>query len=148
MDYGPWTKKLKMRNYKKIEAWISASDLAMAIYMKTGMFPKEEKYGLISQIRRAAISVLASIAEGASRQHNKEYLQLLYVARGSLAEVEVLLEISARLSFLKEPHFKELNSLFQKTARCLFGLIRAVASDVHSPWSIVHSPSNKEEEHV
>ena len=143
MDRGPNCKP-KVRNYKKIEAWLLASDFALAIYAHTGDFPKEERYGLVSQIRRAAISVLANIAEGAGRQHKKEYLQLLYVARGSLLETESLLEISARLSFLNIPKFQKLTALCGKTARCLFGLIRAVESEVHCPLSTVHCPPNKE----
>jgi len=132
-----------MRNYKKIEAWLLASDFAVQVYMITNQFPKEERYGLVSQIRRAAISTLANIAEGAGRQHLKDYLQFLYVARGSLSETEALLEVSTRLSFLDYPRFKELILLCHKTAKCLFGLIRAVESEVHSPWSMVHSPISK-----
>ncbi|MBI5299986.1 MAG: four helix bundle protein [Deltaproteobacteria bacterium] len=131
-----------MRNFKNIQAWILASDLAVQIYTRTSNFSKEERYGLISQMRRAAISTLANIAEGASRQHKKDYLNFLYIARGSLSETEALLEISRRLLFLNSSLFEELTLICQKTARCLFGLIRAVESEVYSPWSVVHSLSN------
>src|SRR3989338_2586686 len=97
-----------MRNFKNIQAWILASDLAVQIYTRTSNFPKEERYGLISQMRRAAISTLANIAEGAGRQHKKDYLNFLYIARGSLSETEALLEISRRLLFLKGSLFEEL----------------------------------------
>ncbi|MDP2599900.1 MAG: four helix bundle protein [Deltaproteobacteria bacterium] len=143
MDNGPRTKDQKMRNFKKIEAWLLASDLAVAIYGQTGKFPKEERYGLISQVRRSAISVLANIAEGAGRQHKKDYLNFLYIARGSLSETESLLEISARLHYLGEPHLKQLIEFCHKTAKCLYGLIRAVESEVHGPLSMVLGPNNK-----
>lgn len=137
-----------MRNYKKIDAWLLASDLVVEIYQVTGYFPREERFGLISQIRRAVISVLANIAEGASRNHKKQYLEFLYVAKGSLSEAEALLEVSFRLTFLKTIQFNKLAFLVQKTAKCLFGLIRAVEKEVHSPWSQVPGPINKEEQYA
>ena len=122
-----------MRNYKKIEAWLLASDLVVSIYTITGRFPAQERFGLIAQIRRSAVSVLANIAEGASRQHLKDYLQFLYIAKGSLSETEALLCISERLVFLNQPAFQKLAMMCDKTARCLFGLIRAVEFEVRSP---------------
>ncbi|MBI4124854.1 MAG: four helix bundle protein, partial [Deltaproteobacteria bacterium] len=137
-----------MMDYKKIEAWILASDLAVAVYSMTSDFPKEERFGLVSQIRRAAISALANIAEGASRQYQREYLQFLYLARGSLTEAKSLLEISLRLSFVRSTKFQNLHALHEKTSRCLYGLIRAVEKQVRSPQSVVRSPNNKEAAYV
>jgi len=71
-----------MRDFKNIKAWQYADDFAAIVYSKTKSFPKEELYGLTSQLRRAAISVPSNIAEGASREHKREYLHFLYVSRG------------------------------------------------------------------
>lgn len=120
-----------------------SSDLTVSVYGYTGSFPKEERYGLISQMRRASISALANIAEGAGRKHKKEYLNFLYIAKGSLSELEALLEIANRLHFLRQSDFIESLCQTKKTARCLFGLIRAVEFEVHGPRSIVQCPSNK-----
>lgn len=148
MDQGLKDEGDKMRNFKKIEAWLLASDLAVAIYAQTGKFPKEERYGMISQVRRSTISVLANIAEGAGRQHKKEYLHFLYIARGSLSETESLLEVSVRLHYLEQPNLQQLIELCHKTAKCLYGLIRAVESEVHGPLSMVLGPNNKGGIHV
>ncbi len=82
------------RDFKNIKAWQYADDLAVLAYSKTRSFPKEELYGITSQLRRAVVSVPANIAEGANREHKKEYLHFLYIARGSMAETEYLLHLS------------------------------------------------------
>ena len=85
------------RDFKKIKARQHADDLAVTVYIKTRNFPRDELYGLTSQLRRAAVSVAANIAEGSSREHKKEYLNFLYIARGSISEVEYLLHLSNRV---------------------------------------------------
>ena len=75
----------------------------------TKIFPKEELYGITSQIRRAAVSVPSNIAEGATRNHNKEYLQFLYVAKGSLAESEYLLYLANQLAYVDAGSMRRLN---------------------------------------
>jgi four helix bundle protein len=75
-----------MRDYRKIDAWRLADDLTVFIYRKTGSFPREEIYGLTSQLRRASYSVPANIVDGATRDSKKDYLHFLYIARGSLSE--------------------------------------------------------------
>ncbi|HET9368448.1 MAG TPA: four helix bundle protein [Candidatus Udaeobacter sp.] len=74
-----------MRDYTKIEAWRLADHLTVVVYERTRSFPREEIYGLTSQMRRAAFSIPANIVEGASRESKKDYLHFLYIARGSLA---------------------------------------------------------------
>ena len=91
-----------MRDYTKIEAWKLADDLTVAIYERTKSFPKEELYGLTSQIRRAAYSVPANIAEGASRESKKDYLHFLYIARGSLSEAQYFIHLAQRLGYLSD----------------------------------------------
>ena len=80
--------------FKKLIVWNKAYDLALGVYKKTKEFPKDELYGLTSQLRRASLSVSANIAEGYDRQHRKEYLHYLSIARGSLSEVETYLKLS------------------------------------------------------
>lgn len=98
-------------NYKKIIAWKLADDLTVKIYEMTRTFPKEEKFGIISQIRRAAMSVPANIAEGSKRNSIREFLHFLYVARGSLAETEYFLHLSRRLNYLSPKEHTELQNL-------------------------------------
>jgi four helix bundle protein len=83
-------------------------------------------YGIISQLRRAAVSMPTNIAEGACREHKKEYLRFLYVARGSIAEVEYLLYLSRRIGYLKKDEYKQVEDLRKKTAKTLHGLINSV----------------------
>ena len=89
-----------MRDYTKIKAFNIADDFVVDIYKHTKCFPKEERYGLTSQIRRAAVSVPSNIAEGASRRHKRDYLHFLYISRGSLAEAGYLLHLSNRLDYI------------------------------------------------
>ena len=119
-----------MRNYKNIKAFQLADDLVVEIYKVTQQFPKEEIYGLTSQLRRAAVSVPSNIAEGASRQHQKDYLQFLYVARASLAETEYLLHLATKLGYLGNDLFTRVEERKQEVAKTLFGLLEAVKKDL------------------
>ena len=100
------------------------------IYSKTRSFPKEELYGITSQLKRAAISVPANIAEGASREHKKEYLNFLYIARGSIAETEYLLHLANRLKYFQDDDYKKLEEFRKETAKILQGLINSVKKEV------------------
>ena len=134
-----------MRDYTKIDAWRLADDLTVAIYECTRGFPREELYGLTSQLRRAAGSVPANIAEGASRESRKEYLHFLHIARGSLAETRYFLHLAQRLGYLVESDAARLAEQGGQTFGCLHGLIRAVEKDGErisaptSPSSLVSS---------
>jgi four helix bundle protein len=118
------------RDFKKIKAWQYADDFAVLVYCKTKSFPREELYGITSQLRRAAVSVPANIAEGASREHKREYVHFLYVARGSIAETEYLLHLAKRLEYLQNNEYEELEDLRKETARTLHGLINSVKKEV------------------
>ena len=108
-------------NHKNLKVWEKAIDLAEEIYKITKEFPKEELYGIVSQIRRAAVSISANIAEGAARNSNKEYIQFLYIALGSLSELETELIISNRVGYLKnEIIFNKLIDI----KKLLLGLIK------------------------
>jgi four helix bundle protein len=118
------------RDFKNIKAWQYADDLAVLVYSKTKTFPKEEIYGITSQLRRAAVSVATNAAEGASRKHKREYLNFLYIARGSIAEVEYLLHLSERVGYLDNDSYQKLESLRIKAAKTLYGLINSVKKDI------------------
>ena len=115
-----------MRDFRKIEAWQLADDLAVAVYEATKGFPKEEVYGITSQIRRAVTSVAANIVEGASRESAKDYAHFLQIARGSLAETQYFLHLSRRLGYLDQGGAVQLEQAARRVFGCLHGLIQAV----------------------
>jgi len=118
-----------MRDYTKIEAWRLADDLTVAVYERTRSFPKEEMYGLTSQLRRASYSVPANIVEGASRESKKDYLHFLYIARGSLSEAQYFIHLARRLDYLSLEDSDALREQTKLAFACLHGLIRAVEKE-------------------
>lgn len=118
-----------MRDYTKIDAWRLADDLTVAVYERTRSFPKEEVYGLTSQLRRASYSVPANIVEGASRESKKDYLHFLYIARGSLSETQYFVHLAKRLGYLSSKDADNLREQTRTTFACLHGLIRAVEKE-------------------
>lgn len=120
-----------MRNFRNIKAWQLADEMVISIYGKTKMFPKEELYGLTSQLRRAAVSVCANIAEGAARLYKKEYLKFLNISNGSIAEVEYLLLLSNQLGYLQANDYDDLEQKRKSAAMTLSGLIKAVRKDIN-----------------
>ena len=118
-----------MRDFKNIKAFQLADSVAVKIYELTKNFPKEEIYGLTSQIRRAAVSVPTNIAEGASRQHKKEYLHFLFISRSSLAETQYLIHLSTRLGYISEEQYLVLEENLNETAKTLYGLIKVVKKE-------------------
>ena len=118
-----------MRNYKKVVAWQRADQLTIEVYRVTHRFPREEVYGLTSQVRRAAYSVPANISEGAGRETDTEYLRFLHIARGSLSETEYFLHLANNLDYLSDEEYKELTVLVNQTFAALHGLIRAIGQD-------------------
>ncbi|HEX9046650.1 MAG TPA: four helix bundle protein [Verrucomicrobiae bacterium] len=118
-----------MRDYTKIQAWKLADDLTVAVYELTRAFPREETYGITSQLRRASSSVPANIVEGSTRESQKDYLHFLYIARGSLSETQYFIHLSKRLGYVSEPQANELHLLTKQTFACLHGLIKAVEKE-------------------
>ncbi len=114
------------RNYRKLVVWEAAKAFTLDVYRYTVDFPKEELFRLTSQLRRAAVSIPANIAEGAERQHVKEFLQFLYVARGSLAEAEVYLDLAKELSYLNRELCDGLCVQAEKVGKMLNGLINSL----------------------
>ena len=89
-----------MHNYKQLKIWNKSIDLVVDIYKATGEFPKEEKYGLISQMRRSAVSIPSNIAEGAGRNSDKEFCHFLTISHGSSYELETQVIVSERLKLI------------------------------------------------
>lgn len=118
-----------MGNYMELIVWKKSVDLVTEIYSVTTIFPKEELYGLTSQIRRASISVPSNIAEGHSRRSTSDYLQFLKIARGSCAELETQLIISKNLSYLSSEKFK---ILIEKTSE-ISKMLNAIITKLQTP---------------
>jgi four helix bundle protein len=118
-----------MRDYTKIEAWKLADDLTVAVYERTRSFPKQEIYGLTSQLRRASYSVPANIVEGSSRESKKDYLHFLFIARGSLSETQYFIHLAQRLGYLSSHEAEALYSQTKLAFGCLHGLIKAVEKE-------------------
>jgi len=119
-----------MRDYTKIEAWRLADDLTVAIYEATRTFPREEQYGITSQLRRAISSVPANIAEGSARESKKDYLHFLQIARASLSEAQYFVHLSGRLGYLPPSIAAPLHLQIKTAFACLPGLFRAVEKEV------------------
>ncbi len=115
-----------MANFKELLVWQKSIDFVTGIYKITETFPKTEIYGLVSQIRRAAVSIPSNIAEGNSRRSKPDYLQFLKIARGSCAEVETQLIISKNLGFLNEDNYLKLNQEIIELSKMLNGLINSL----------------------
>jgi four helix bundle protein len=118
------------RSYKDLFAWQKAMDLVTAIYRVTASFPKEEQFGLTSQLRRAAVSIPSNIAEGQGRLSEKEFRHFLGQARGSLMEVETQCQIALNLSYLSQDQTGEILKACAEVGRILNGLITSVAQSL------------------
>jgi four helix bundle protein len=131
-----------MRDYTKIDAWKLADDLTVGLYERTRTFPREETYGLTSQLRRAAYSVPANIAEGASRESKRDYLHFLYIARGSLSETQYFVHLARRLGYLETAEAEQLMFQTKQTFACLHGLTRAVERETGKFGKILAAASS------
>ncbi|MFC1713892.1 four helix bundle protein [Candidatus Poribacteria bacterium] len=115
-----------MRNYRKLGVWQHADELTVQIYRVTQRFLSTEMYGITSQLRRAAYSVPANIAEGSGRESNADYLRFLSIAQGSLAETEYFLHLARRLEYLSEDDWSQLTGQVNQTFAALIGLMKAI----------------------
>ena len=117
---------MRGRQVTSIKAWQLADELAVAAYQMTREFPKDELYGMTSQMRRAAVSVPANIAEGAKRTSQKEYLQFLSIARGSLAELRYYVHLAKRLEYFDSQKHEQLDGMCDEVGRVMYGLMRSI----------------------
>jgi four helix bundle protein len=116
-----------IRSYKDLIVWQKAMILAKTIYTITKKFPKEEIYGLTSQLRRAAVSVACNIAEGQARNSTGEFKQFLGVSRGSLAETETLILLSNDLNLISSAELEEITKITDEVSKLLSGLLKSLS---------------------
>ena len=116
--------KSKIKNFRDLDVWRLAMEIVVDSYKYTKSFPKEEVYGLVSQMRRAAVSIASNIAEGFNRYHNKEYRQFLYIALGSCAEMETQIEVSLLLGYITQSARDKIIEKLDHESRMLRNLIK------------------------
>ncbi len=119
-----------MHNYRELKVWNKSVELATEVYKETQSFPQEEKYGLISQIRRAVVSVSSNIAEGAGRSTTPQFIQFLTIAYGSCYELSTQLIISKNLNFLSESKLESLDGKISEIQKMIYRLKESIESKV------------------
>ncbi|MES2872182.1 MAG: four helix bundle protein [Bacteroidota bacterium] len=115
-----------MHNFRRLTIWQNAMILAKEVYITTATFPKEEKYGLISQINRCSVSVPSNIAEGSSRSSNKEFAHFIKISLGSLFELETQLTLSNEFGIINNEVLDDLTSKIVTLQRMLLGFIKTL----------------------
>jgi len=127
--------RLELKSYKELDAWKLSIELARRIYEITTTFPARETYGLSSQMQRAAVSVPSNIAEGSGRNSRKEFVQFIYLSRGSLLELETQLELSKMLGYIQEDKYSETAKLIARVHKIINGLIFSLKNSrtTHNP---------------
>jgi len=118
-----------VRDHTKLRAFELADEVAVLIYRATRKFPREEAYGLTSQMRRAAVSVPSNIVEGCTRESQAEYLRFLEIAFGSLRELHYQLGLGRRLGYTNEPGVSECDARIVETEKVLSALIRSMRNN-------------------
>jgi four helix bundle protein len=113
-----------VKSFKDLEVWKLSIDFVEDVYKLTNAFPGNEKFGLVPQMRRAAVSISSNIAEGQGRKNSKEFIQFLYITKGSLAEIETQLIICERLGYTS--NLIELTEKMKRIRMMIVGLINAL----------------------
>lgn len=113
----------KIKSYKELLIWQKGIVLVKEVYKLTKKFPRTEKFGLINQIQRAAISIPSNIAEGQARQHSKEFRQFLFTALGSLAELDTQLNIALELNYINQDELTSIDEKVTEVRRMIRGLL-------------------------
>lgn len=117
---------MEINSHKDLKVWKESMELVLLVYAATNEFPKDELYGLTSQIRRSSISIPSNIAEGAGRNGSKEFIRFLYISLGSLSELETQIEIALQLNYVK--NLDEIIFKIIYIRRMLSKLIRSLKS--------------------
>lgn len=119
-----------MSHFRKILVWEKSISLVTKIYKTTSSFPKEEIFGLTSQIRRSSVSIPSNIAEGSGRESTKDFLRFLYISLGSIFEMQTQLEIAKNITYIKEEEFNNLYEDSREIERMLASLIRKLKDTI------------------
>jgi four helix bundle protein len=133
---------MNSRGFKELKVWQSSMDMVTKVYALTKGFPKEELYGLTSQIRRAAVSVPSNIAEGRAKRSTRDYIRFVNIAYGSLAELETQFMIAHNLGYITEEATATLADDFSTLGRMLNGLISGLEKRLSSPESRILNPES------
>ncbi len=118
-----------MKNFKELKVWQKGIELVAIVYKITSSFPEEEKYGLIAQMRRAAVSIPSNIAEGHLRKTAKDFKQFLSIARGSCAELETQIIIAHKLGFIQDDDFNKLSPKVEELSKMLSSFYSKINSN-------------------
>ncbi len=121
---------MKIHNFKELQVWQKGMDLAVFAYQLTGYFPKEEKYGLISQIQRCAVSIPSNIAEGSGRVSNKEFQHFISIAMGSSFELETQVILAFRFKYINEQQMTAFEEMVRPDQKMSFGLYNSLQSKI------------------
>ena len=124
---------MPLKSYRELDVWKKAMDLVEAVYISAAKFPPAERYGLTSQLQRAAVSIAANIAGGYGRSHRGDYLHHLSISRGSLMEVETHLTLAVRLKLASRADVLAAWQLSQKVGQMLTKLIASLRPETRSP---------------
>jgi four helix bundle protein len=115
-----------MHNFKELKFWQKSVELSVTIYKVTSKFPSEEKFELVSQLRRASVSIASNIAEGASRNSDKEFIHFLSISTGSTYEIETQLIIANKLNYLTESELNELLTQITEIQKMIFSFSKKI----------------------
>jgi four helix bundle protein len=118
-----------MKDFRQLKVWEKSHQLALAVYKATKDFPKEELYGLTSQIRRSSMSIPTNIAEGCGRNTDKEFARFLQIAMGSASETEYQLILARDLGFLSQDSYGALQNEVEEVKRMLASLLKMLRAD-------------------
>ena len=124
--YQQKEREMEIKNYRDLRVWQNGMDLVVTVYEVSEKFPSRELYGLMSQVRRAAVSVPSNIAEGHTRESTKEYLYHLSIAQASLAEVETQIEIAFRLKYCSQEELNRIQTNCTSLSKQLYSLRNAL----------------------
>jgi four helix bundle protein len=122
-------KGFDMKSHKDLDVWRLAVDLATDVYEVTKSFRKEEQYGMVTQMRRSAISIASNIAEGAARRGKREFIQFIHVAPGSVSELDTQLEIAMRVNLTGLESLQRLQDTANRINQMLRGLARSIGGE-------------------
>lgn len=130
------------RDHRKLRAFVLTDELVVSVYKHTRDFPREEMFGLTSQLRRSSISVAANIVEGAARSGEQEFKNFLNIGLGSLRETGYYIDLATRLGLLESRAANELSAQYEECAKVLSGLLRSIGKSKVHPRSAMPPKRN------